>query len=183
MSKNPIDKWLDAMEFEMFRLKSTYEMSTEILESRIKQLESMPVTKGTRNNFKEKNHQLVCLKQDLQSLRVLESSYRKIKQAREQMREKGFHDPGLKVHEIHSKYDTIFEKMKIEQRERQWQHLASLRQLWPKADDARKRRMVGLFAKYAGMRLGTGITNSLLVIPQKMARWFAKGYKRRTGLR
>ena len=182
MPKDSSDKWLDAMEFEIFRLKTTHYMSTEILESRIKQLESMPVTKGTRNNFKEKNHQLVCLQQDLQSLRVLESSSRKMQQVREQMREKGFHDPGLKVHEIHSKWDILFEKTKIEQRERQWQHLASLRQLWPKADDARKRRMVGLFAKYAGMRLWDGTTNSLLAIPLKVARWLARGHKRRMGL-
>ena len=182
MSKDPIDKWLDAMQFEMFRHKYTNNpLSTEMLESRIKQLESMPVTKGARKNLKEKFDQLECLKRDLQSLRLLASSYRKLQQWRDQ-HAWGMLDMEV-VAEVHRKVDTWFVKTKIEERERQRQHFASLRQLWPKADVARKRRMVGFFATYAGIRLRTGITNSLLAIPQRFVGWLARGYKRRTGLR
>ena len=182
MSKDPIDKWLDAMQFEIFRLKSTNNpLSTEVLESRIKQLESMPVTKGTRQNLKEKFHQLESLKCDLQSLRVLESSCRKMQQLKDSYN-KGMLDVKEMAEVLH-KLDTSFEKTKIEERERRRQHLASLMQLWPKADVARKRRMVGLFATYAGMSLRIEISNSVVGIPQKIARWAVRGYKRHTGLR
>ena len=173
MSKDPIDKWLDAMQFEIFRLSP----NTELLESRIKQLGSMPVTKGSRNNLKEKLHQLECLKQDLQSLRMLEVSTRKLQQVKAQALGGRSLDRGqmVKVREEFDEVTNTFEKTKIEQRERQRQHLASLRQLWPKADYARKRRMVGLFATYAGRRLMIGTANSLLVVPLMIARRAFRG--------
>ena len=185
MSKDPIDKWLDAMAFEIFRLSSKHQPgSTELLESRIKQLETMPVTKGTRNNLKEKLHQLECLKKDLQSLRVLYIFYEKHLQVRAQAREKGSVDRGdtVKMTEVFDKYNDILEKGKTEQRERQWQHLASLRQLWPKADYARKRRMVGLFATYARRRLMIGTENSLLAVPLTIARWMSRAVKKKGGV-
>ena len=185
MSKDPIDKWLDAMEFEIFRLSSKHQPgSTELLESRIKQLGTMPVTKETRINLKQKLYQLECLKQDLQSLRVLHISIQKLQQAIAQAREKRSLDRGqeVKVREAFEKGINTFEKSKVEERERQRQHLASLRQLWPKADYARKRRMVGLFATYARRRLMIGTVNSLLVVPIGAVRWLSRMYRRNSGV-
>ena len=170
MSKDPIEKWLDAMQFEVFRLKSFTPFSTEVLESRIKQLEPMPVTEGARINLNAKLRELKCLKQDLQSIRVLERSVRKMRQATDRVLEKTMFNVKDQCIEARAKFDATHVKTKIERMERQRQHLASLRQLWPKADYASKRRMVGLFARYGRSRLIAGIRISLLAFPFKIVK-------------
>ena len=182
MSNDPIEKWLHAMNFEIFRLTSTLSpLSIEEIESRIKDLESMPVTKGTRNSFKENIDQLECLKHDLQSLRELGFCYQRIHQVREQIREKGTFD-FKELENLHARFDTAVEKKMIEQGERQRQHLASLKQLWPKADYARKREMMGTFATYGRWRLKIRTSNYLLAIPRRIVKSLLRGYKRSNGL-
>ena len=167
------------MEFENFRLLPEHgPLSTELLELRIKQLESMPVTEGARYDLQEKIHQLECLKQDLQSLRVLGAWHRKARQLRD---ENGRFDYGPKAFELFDEFDTLFERTKIKQRERQW-HFASLTQLWPHADHARKRQMVKLFVTYVDRRLRVGAVNSLLTVPLRIARWAVRRNKGRPGL-
>ena len=183
MSRDSIDKWLDAIQFEIFRLSPRHHpLSPELLESRIKQLESMPVTEGAGNDLHEKFHQLKCLQEDLQSLRAMRSWLQKVAHLKDRVQEKGLVDCRNEVVEAFDELDILSEKKKIEQRERQRQHLASLRQLWPNADGARKRRMVELLATYARRRLMTGTVNSLRAVPFKIARWAARGIKGRPGL-
>ena len=180
MSRDPVDRWLDAMEFEMFRLSPKYDVfSTEFLESRIKQLESMPVTKGANIDLQEKIHQLKCLKQDLRSLRAQFVLAGKLQQLKDQARE-GIYRPH-ELYEVWNAIDTSNAKGRMEQRERQRQHLASLRQLWPNADDAKKRQMLKLFAIYSRRRLMIGTQNILYAVPFTVARWgvrFIKGRSR-----
>lgn len=181
MSRDPIDKWLDAMQFEIFRLSPQhYAFRTELLESRIKQLESMPVTKEARTDLQQKLHQLKCLKQDLRFYRALEVSYEKMKQLKDQTRA-GFLDRGQEACEVFNEIDTSIEKIKMEQRERQRQYLASLRQLWPNADNAKKRQMLKLFAIYSRRRLLIGTENILYAVPFALARWTVRNFKGRSG--
>ena len=179
MSRDSIDKWLEAMEFEIFRLSPEHGLlSTELLELRIKQLESMPVTEVASNDLLERIHQLECLKQDLQSLRTLGAWHRKAKQLQDENRGINYGPKGIKLFE---EFDTLFEKIRIKQREQQW-HLASLSQLWPHADHARKRQMVKLFVTYNDRRLRVGAVNSLLTVPLRIARWAVRKKNRLRGL-
>ena len=178
MSRNPADKWLEAIKFELFRLSPEHnKFSTGYLEWRIKQLESMPVTEGARIDLQDKIHQLECLKQDLGVFRAEMAWTRKMCRVSEKARDKGRPARGYEIFESFNELDTSFEKVKMEQRERQRQHLASFRQIWPNADAANKAQMVKWLAIYSRRRLRIGTGNSLWIVPNTIFRWWTRGAK------
>ena len=167
------------MQFEMFRLSPKYDyFSSEFLESRIKQLESTPVTKGAKIDLQEKIHQLTCLRQDLRSFRALVVLTGKLQQLKDQARE-GIYRPH-ELHEVWTAIDTSNAKKRMEQRERQRQHFASLRRLWQNADDAKKRQMLKMSAIYSRRRLMIETRNILYAVPYTVARWVTRFIKRRS---
>ncbi len=180
MSRDPIDKWLDALQFENYRLQfKPNQIHAEILQTQIQQLESQPVAAIASNNLDETLHNLESLKQDLASVQHLIGLAVQLRSLRDQMREKGFllFSPD-DADEVLDGFHAYFEKMKVEQRERQWRNLASLKHFWPKADGPRRRRIVELFATYSRRRFVWGFTNLQIGTPLRIGRWASKMYKR-----
>lgn len=179
MTKDPLDKWLDALQFENYRLQfKPNQTHAEILKAQIRELESQPVADIAGNDLVATLHHLEQLKQDLTSVQQLIELAKQLRNLREQMREKGFlsYSPS-DADEVLNGFHAWFEKTKIEQRERQWRNLASLRQFWPEADGPRRRRMVELFATYSRRRLMWGTLNLKIGTPLRIGRWASRMYK------
>lgn len=180
MSEDHVDKWLDALRFEIYRLQFTPNRThAKILQSQIQELESQPVAEVGGKDLNTTIHNLAALKQDLASVQQLIDLAIQLRNLRDQMREKGFlsYSP-TDADEIFNGFHAWFEKAKIEQRERQWRNLAHLRHFWPKVDGPRRRQMVDLFATYSRQRLKWGIMNIQIGTPLKIGRWAIKIYKR-----
>lgn len=169
MSKKLIDQWLDALHFENDRLKfMPTQLHSMILQSQIRKLESQPVAGIARDDLHARIHRLDVLKQDLASARqLIDLAY--------QLRERSIDDAEEVLDGIHA----WFEKTKIGRRERQWQNLAFLRSSWPKADGARRRRMVQLFATYSRRRLRCGAFYLRIGTLLRIKMWACRMYKRR----
>lgn len=180
MSRDPIDKWLDALQFENYRLSfKPHLIHAEILESQIREMESLPLDKIAGDDLDAALKRLESLKQDLASTQQLLGLAAQLRNVRDQISEKGiFNYNPEDANEILNDFHAWFEKSKIEQRERQWRNLASLKHFWPQADGARRRRMVELFATYARRRLTWGIGNFKMTIPLRIGRWAGRMYMR-----
>lgn len=179
MTKDPLDKWLDALYFENYRLQfKPNQTHAAILKAQIRELESQPVADIAGNDLVATLHHLEQLKQDLASVQQLIELAKQLRKLREQMREKGFLLYSQSdADEVLNGFHAWFEKTKIEQRERQWRNLASLRQFWPEADGPRRRRMVELFATYSRRRLMWGTLNLRIGAPLRIGRWVSRMYK------
>lgn len=180
MSRDPIDKWLDALQFENYRLQfKPNQIHAEILQSQIRELESQPVAGIAGNLLEETFHRLECLKQDLASVQQMIDLAIQLRHLRDEIREKGFllYSP-TDADEVLDGFHAWFEKTKIEQRERQWRNLASFQYYWPKADGVKRRRMVELFVTYSRRRLLWGTMNLKIVTPLKIGRWASRMYKK-----
>lgn len=180
MSRDPVDKWLDALWFEIYRLQFTPNQThANILQSQIQELESQPVAEIAGNDFDTMLQNLETLKQDVASIEQLIHLAEQLRNLRDQMREKGFlaYSPN-DADDVFNGFHAWFEKTKIEQRERQWRNIAHLRHFWPKADGPRRRQMVELFAKYSRRRLKWGLMNLQIGTPLKIGRWAIRVYKR-----
>ena len=91
MSSNAIDKWLDDLEFENYRLSFTpTHLHAQILESRIRLIESLPITEQVDHDLPRIIDNLETLKRDLASVQELISLALKIQQLRDRMLQKGF---------------------------------------------------------------------------------------------
>ncbi|CAD6591108.1 MAG: hypothetical protein ASARMPREDX12_004923 [Alectoria sarmentosa] len=176
MTKDPLDKWLDALHFENYRLQfKPNQTHAAILKAQIRELESQPVADIAGNDLVATLHHLKQLKKDLASVQQLIDLAKQLRKLREQMREKGFLLYSQSdADEVLNGFHAWFEKTKIEQRERQWRNLASLRQFWPEADGPRRRRMVELFATYSRRRLMWGTLNLKIGAPLRIGRWLWK---------
>lgn len=180
MSRDPIDKWLDALVFENYRLQfKPNHIHAEILQSQIRELESQPVARIDGNHLEETLNRLECLKQDLASVHQMIDLAVQLRHIRDQIREKGvlLYSPA-DADEVLDAFYTWFEKTKIEHRARQWQNIASLKHFWPKADVARRRRIVELFATYSRRRLMWGTLNLRIATPLRIGRWASRMYKK-----
>ena len=179
MTRNPADKWLEAIKFELFRLSPKHDrFSTGRLESAIKYLESTPVTtKGARIDLHEQIHQLDCLRHDLGVFRAQLDWTRKGKRIQDRARDRGRPMRGPEFRDAFNGLDASFEKIKMEQRERQWRHFASFGQVWPSAGAANKAQMVKWLAIYSRRRLRIGTANSLRAVPTMILRWWTRGMK------
>ena len=180
MLKDPVDKWLDALRFEVYRLQFTPNPThAKILQSQIQELESQPVTEIADNDFGTMFQNLETLKQDVASIEQLIHLAEQLRNLRDQMREKGFLAYSLDdADEVFNGFHAWFEKAKIEQRERQWRNLAYLRHFWPNADGPRRRQMADLFATYSRRRLKWGFMNLRIGTPLKIGRWAIRIIKR-----
>ncbi len=173
MSRDPIDKWLDALEFENYRLSFWPSPNhADMLESQILELESQPIADMSGDDLDTMLQRLENLKQDLASARQLIDCALQVRNLREQMRQKGI----LQINpdeadEALDGFHSFFEKSKIQQRERQWRNLTSLKQFWPHADGTRRRRMANLFATYTRRRLLWGTGNLAFSLPLKIRLW------------
>ena len=170
MSIDPIDKWLDALHFENQRLSfRPNPMYVEILEEQIRKLESTPLDVAAGYELDEILQNLQSLKQDLASVKQLLSFAERLQNLRTQMRESGplQYSPD-EAEEVMNGFNAYFQKAKIDQRNRQRQHLASLWQFGPQADAVRRRRIVQLFKTYAKRRLMWGGMNLLLTGPLRL---------------
>ena len=180
MSKDPIDKWLNALQFENYRLQFTPNpIHAKVLQSQIQELESQPVAQIDGNNLQATIQRLENLKQDLASVQQLINLATELRKLRDQMREKGFLLSNPEdTDEVLDGFHVWFEKKKIEQREEQWRNIASFKQFWPKADGPRRRRMVELFATYGRRRLKWGMLNLKIGTPLRIGRWASRISKR-----
>ena len=180
MPNDAIDKWLEALQFETYRLGfKPNQIHAEILQSQIQILESQPVVEIAGNDLDAKLHQLETLKQDLASVQQLIDLAMQLRNLRDQMRENGFlvYNPD-DANQVLDGFHAWFEKKKTEQREMQWRNLAFFRHFWPKADLARRRRMLELLAMYGRRRLIWGTLNFRIGTPLKIGRWASRMYKR-----
>lgn len=175
MSKDPIDKTLSALHFENYRLGfKPNQTHAKILESAIQRLESQPV-EDSGDDLDTTLHHLKTLKQDLVSIQEVVVLAIQLHNLRDQIRENGFllYRPD-DAEEVLNEFHAWFEKMKIEQRKRQWRNFASLRHFWPQADWERKRAMVELFATNSRRRLEWGTLNLRIALPLRIGRWASR---------
>lgn len=180
MSRDPLDKWLDALRFEIYRLQfMPNPMHAKILESKIQEFESQPVVEIAGNDFNTALQKLETLKQDFASIQQLIHLAIELRNLRDQMREKGFlmFSPN-DADEVLNGFHAWFEKTKMEQRKRQWRNFAHLRHFWPKADGPTRRQMVELFATYGRRRFKWGLMNLQIGAPLKIGRWASRMYRR-----
>lgn len=180
MSKDPIDKWLDALQFENYRLQFTpNHIHVKVLQSQIQQLESQPVDEIDGNDLEATLQRLGTLKQDLASVQQLMDLATELRKLRDEMREKGlFLSPPVETDDVLDAMHAFLEVKKYEQRARQWRNLDSLRHLWPKADGPRRRRIAELLTTYSRRRFTWGMLNLKLGTPLRIARWAIRMYKK-----
>ena len=176
MSSNAIDKWLDDLEFENYRLSFTpTRLHAQILESRIRLIESLPVTEQVDHDLVRIVKNLETLKRDLASVQELIGLTLQLRDLRDQMLQKGFlqfaPEDGV---ETFDGFHTWYERKKLEQRRRQRLNFAFLRHFYPMADKARKRRMVDLFATYSRRRFMWGTWNLRFGTPARIGRWASR---------
>ena len=173
MSRDPIDKWLDALLFENHRLQFTPSpIHSEILQSQIRELESQPVAGFNANHVGDILRRLECLKQDLASIQQMIVLATQLRHLRDQIRENGYllYSP-TGIDRTLDAFHNWFEKTKIEHRKRQRKNFAALKHFWPTADVARRRRIVELFATYGRRRLVWGMFNLQTSTPLRIGRW------------
>ena len=185
-----IDQWLDELQFENYRL-SFLPPDFSSLGLQIQKYQSQPVS-AVGGNLHIALNRLETLKRDHAFLQQVEDYVSQGKRLVPYFTMIFNKDPShwqqnpilrARIDENLEIFDGIvtwFDKSKIAQRERQWRHLRSLKQYWPQADEARKRRIAGLFKTYFGRRLAWGILHSALARPTKVGRWAMRHVKRIT---
>ena len=156
-----MDKWLRAMDLEILRLSFVPTPEhTYALEREVEAMKSMPVTDDSAYSLADRIHALECLQQDLPALQEVRICSIQLENMLDQIRGKGIlHYNPEEVYGNIEKLHAFYEKRKLEQRERQWRHLASLRPLWPNADHTDRRRMMDLLKSYGQRRLRWGTKN------------------------
>lgn len=173
MSKEPIDHWLDDVQFENFRLSfKPTALHLELLRAEIQRMESMTVTEEGSGDLQRTVSRLDCLKQDLISLQNYGGLVARLVEIRDRMREQGV--AAFRPEEANEIYDDChswIQVVKHQQRSRQHANLAYMRRFWPIADQARRRQMVRLFATYGKNRLLWGAFYFGFSAPIKLARW------------
>ena len=181
MSEYTIDRWIHALEFENYRLQfKPNNIHVKILQSEIQVMESMPAAAAIGDgNLDQTLQNLESLKQDLASGEHIIGLAIQLRNFKDQMREKGVLQFNLDAaDEILEGIQASFDKRKIEQRQRQWRNLASLRKFWPEADGPRRRRIVELLRTYTRRRFMWGLLNLQMGTPVRLSRWASRMYKR-----
>ena len=180
MSKDPIDQWLDDVEFEIYRLSfrpSPFHL--KVLEAYIQHMESMPVNEEISVNLEATILRLNCLKQDLISLQRLNGYFEHVEKMRQQALEQGLGQwRPYDFEEVCHDFVSRLQVTKHEQRSRQYVHLANLRRFWPEADQARRKRTLGLLKPYIRQRFQWGVFNLQMSTTLKIARWTGRMLKR-----
>lgn len=180
MPVQPIDRWLEALKFENYRLGFMPKLSdAKVLQTEIRELESQPVAEIAGNDdFDARYFSLIVMKQDLASIQQMGELAIRLLNLREQMREKGFLVSSLdEADEIFDGFHAWVEKSKLEQRKRQWQHLRFVRLFWPKADMARRRRIAEMLAVYGRRRFRWGTLHLAIGPPARVGRWASRMLK------
>ena len=181
MPTEPIDKWLEALEFENHRLSfKPNVIQAEILASQIRELESQPVDTMADGDLEARLERLDALKQHLASIRQVVGFARPLYPIAHQLLELA-RDRGPAnwnpVKEAVEAFDRIIawhEKTRIEQKEKFARNLVSLRYFWPQADTPRKSRMRDLFITYTWRRFSWGALNLTMTTLSKNARWASR---------
>lgn len=180
MSSNTVDKWLDELRFENYRLQfRPHPIDAEEIRSQIQALEARPVATIAHGDFDTLLHKLDSLKEDLVSVEQTIELLSQIREFRGQIREKGFlaydvDQAGEVIDNLHFRS----EKNKMDQRQRQWRHLASLRRVWPEADAARRKGIVQLLGTYSKRRFLCGATNLRIGTVTRIGRWASRMCKK-----
>ena len=174
-----MDKWLEALRFENYRLSFTPNpIHAEMLQSHINRLESEPTAGLSTDELDGKLHRLEAMKKDLASVNQLISLREKLHGVSQQLQKEGYFQ--FSPEDAIETFDGLnawFEKTKTEQRERQSRNLASLKRFWPQADGARKTRIAELLATYARKRYVWGSLNLRMAAPVKVGRWATRALK------
>ena len=180
MSKELIDHWLDDVEFEDFRLSfRPTALHLELLRAQIQRMESMPVTEEASGDLERTISRLDRLKQDLRHLQDLSGIVSRAEKVRYQVQEKGM--VAFRPEEANEILDDIhswLQELKHKQRLRQHVTLGYFTHFWPMADQARRKRMIGLFATYGKKRLMWGARKFAISTPLKFVRWVGRSYKK-----
>ncbi|KAL9126911.1 MAG: hypothetical protein Q9175_007837 [Cornicularia normoerica] len=142
MSKDAIDKWLDALRFDIYRLGvKPDQLHADTLAVEIDRLERLPVT-AMGNDLHARLDDLESAKQDLASIQHLIGLTIHLRNLRDQMRENGFLKYSIAdADQVLDGLHAWLEKTKREQRERQWRNLTFFRRFWPEADGSTRRQM------------------------------------------
>ena len=180
MSSNTVDKWLDALRFENYRLQfRPHPIDAEEIRSQIQALEARPVATIAHGDFDTLLHKLDSLKEDLASVEQTIELLSQIRELRGQIREKGFLEYDVdQAGEVIDNLHFRSEKNKMDQRQRQWRHLASLRRVWPEADAARRKGIVQLLGTYSKRRFVCGATNLRIGTVTRIGRWASRMCKK-----
>ena len=179
MSHDPIDKWLESLEFDIYRLRfmpgSKLRSNAWTLRWHIAKIGSLQVAAIPGMNLESLIHSVDAFQQDLASLEQLMRLHAQLEENMKEFKRLGFPmtaGPGL----LQNLDDTRawFEKTKVSQRQRQWRHLASLRLFWPNANGPLRMRMLGLFATYGRRRFAWGAKNLQISGAVRLTTWLVK---------
>lgn len=179
MSKEPIDHWLDDVEFEDFRLSfRPTALHLELLRAQIQRMESMPVTEEASGDLERTISRLDRLKQDLKFFEDLYGIMSRLKKLRDQVPKGVVASRPEEASEIFDDFHSWLQEVKHKQRFRKHVTLGYFRHFWPMADQARRRRMIGLFATYGKKRLMWGARIFAVSTPLKVVRLVCRIYKK-----
>ena len=180
MSQDPIDKWLESLEFEIYRLRfkpgSKLRNNAWMLRWHIAKIGSLQVAALTGTNLESLIHSVDAFQQDLASLEELMRLHAQLEDNMKEFRRLGFPMTAAGPELLKSLDDTRawFEKTKNDQRQRQQRHFASLRLFWPNANGPLRMRMLGLFATYGRRRFAWGAKNFQVSRAVRLTTWLVK---------
>ena len=179
MPHDPIDKWLESLEFDIYRLRfmpgSQLRKNAWTLRWHIAKIGSLQVAALPGMNLESLIRSVDAFQQDLDSLEELIRLYAQSEENIKEFKRLGFPMTAGPVW-LKNLDDTRawFEKTKVRQRQRQWQHLASLRLFWPNANGPLRMRMLGLFATYGRRRFAWGAKSLPVIGALRLTTWLVK---------
>ena len=180
MSQDPVDAWLESLEFEIFRLRfspgSKLRNNAWMLRWHIAKIGSLQVSAITGMNLQSLIHSVDVFQQDLASLEELIRLHAQLEDQVKEFRRLGFPTTAAGPELLKNLDETRawFEKTKISQRQRQERHLASLRLFWPNANGSLRMRMLGLFATYGRRRFAWGAKNLQISGAMRLTSWMIR---------
>lgn len=180
MSQDSIDKWLQSLEFEIYRLRfkpgSKLRNNAWMLRWHIAMIGSVQVAALTGTNLESLIRRVDAFEHDLASLEELMRLHAQLEDNMKEFRRLGFPMTAAAPELLKNLDDTRawFEKTKISQRQRQERHLASLRLFWPNANGPLRMRMLGLFARYGSRRFAWGAKNLQISGAVRLTSWLVK---------
>ena len=180
MSLDPVGKWLESLEFEIYRLRfspgSKLRNNAWTLRWHIAKLGSLQVDALTGTNLESLVHSVDAFQQDLASLEELMRLHAQLDDNLKEFKRLGFPMTAAGPELLKTLDDTRawFEKTKISQRQRQERHLASLRSFWPNANGSLRMRMLGLFATYGRRRFAWGAKNFQVSRAVMLTSWLVR---------
>ena len=180
MSQEPVDAWLESLEFEIYRLRfgpgSKLRNNAWMLRRHIAKIGSLQVADLTGMNLESLIHSADVFQQDLASLEELIRLHAQLEDSMKELRRLGFPmtAPGPELLKNLDDTRAWFEKTKISQRQRQERHLASLRLYWPNANGSLRMRMLGLFATYGKRRFAWGAKNLQVSGVMRLTSWLVR---------